>query len=62
MDDWKALRRAGNEAYDDGRMVDACEAYGRALEALAREDEEEDAGDVRVEGEQSDGAREEGNV
>ena len=40
MDDWKALRRAGNEAYDDGRMVDACEAYGRALEALAREDEE----------------------
>ena len=35
-------------AYDDGRMVDACEAYGRALEALAREDEEGGRGSACV--------------
>jgi len=35
-DDSVTHGRRGNEAYDDGRFVDACEAYGRALEASAR--------------------------
>jgi len=36
-DDSVTHGRRGNEAYDDGRFVDACESYGRALEASARE-------------------------